>query len=169
MLNDPASINLAILPWARAQRGLSVETLAEMVGVSPEAIHGCEQGSRGLSLSDVRVLANRLKLPYGYFWLGHTPTEPPISPEAYDRIIEQRVGGLTALGRLVARIGNRPHLHAIAAHPIPELVDLCLETRHRDGHTRLEVYELAKRLGGLTFIPLTPREVELLVAGFESY
>jgi len=64
----------ALLEWARTRAGLSVEELAEKVGVKPETAEHWEEAGE-LTYVQARKLAAKTHTPFGYLFLSKPPVE----------------------------------------------------------------------------------------------
>ena len=76
-----ANINPEILKWARKRSSLSVEELAEAVKVTAETLRAIERGKQSPAFKKAQLLATKLHIPFGYFFLPSPPDDTPPLPD----------------------------------------------------------------------------------------
>jgi Zn-dependent peptidase ImmA (M78 family)/DNA-binding XRE family transcriptional regulator len=72
---DEAYITGEVLKWARERRGLSQPQLAKLLKVSTEHIEQWEAEATHPLFGRAEKLAERLKIPFGYFFLSNPPPD----------------------------------------------------------------------------------------------
>lgn len=70
-----AHINPATLQWASTRSGVGAADLAKTFGKPPEAIEEWFEGSSAPTFKQAQVLAKRLRVPFGYFFLSQLPED----------------------------------------------------------------------------------------------
>ena len=63
-------ITPAVIRWARERNQWSPHELADKVSVKEEVLNAWEQGDLRPSFSKAKVLAKKLRIPFGYLFLG---------------------------------------------------------------------------------------------------
>ena len=71
----PALIEPALLKWARASAGLTVEEAAKKLGQTPERLAAWEEGEEQLSVAQLRDAARIYKRPLAVFHLPEPPRD----------------------------------------------------------------------------------------------
>lgn len=71
----PALIEPALLKWARASAGLTVEEAARKLGQSPERLTSWEEGDDQLTIAQLRDAARIYKRPFAVFYLPEPPRD----------------------------------------------------------------------------------------------
>src|SRR5271168_1104579 len=80
-----AEVEPAILAWARASAGMSIEEAAQSLQTKPERLVEWEQGERHPSMAQLRKMAAAYKRLLSDFFLPEPPREDPI-PHDFRRL-----------------------------------------------------------------------------------
>lgn len=80
-----ALVEPAILVWARASAGLSVDEAARSLQVKPEKVVAWERGTANPSMSQLRKMATTYKRLLSDFYLPEAPLEDPL-PHDFQRL-----------------------------------------------------------------------------------
>lgn len=76
-----ALINPQILSWARARAQMSEDALSAGIGVKVEKVISWEDGNANPTFAQAQKLANKLHIPFAYFFLAQPPVEPIPIPD----------------------------------------------------------------------------------------
>ncbi len=74
-MTTEAFINRDILRWALEREHLTTEAAAERVKVKPERLAAWENGAKRPTFVQAKNLAQKLNIPFGYFFLSARPSE----------------------------------------------------------------------------------------------
>jgi len=80
-MSTPAYINRQIVEWARKRAGLSVERLADSLGVNNSNVEAWESGTQRPTFGKAEALAKRLRIPFGYLFLSTFPVDDVPLPD----------------------------------------------------------------------------------------
>jgi len=86
------SCNPLMLTWAREEVGYSIEQAAKAIGISPDALVAAEAKEHFLTLNQLRRMAEKYDIPFGYFYLSEPPYKKSYSPVPDFRIEPGLVG-----------------------------------------------------------------------------
>ena len=74
-MTTEAFITPAVIRWARERNQWSPHELADKVSVKEEVLNAWEQGDLRPSFSKAKVLAKKLRIPFGYLFLSTPPSD----------------------------------------------------------------------------------------------
>ena len=119
-----AYVTASVVAWARERADLSVEQVADRLGVKPDQVAAWEVGHARPTLRQAEEMARTLHVPFGYLYLSSPPKEEVALPD-------------------LRTIANRP-----LTDPSPELVDVTQDAlRKQDWYREYRVAEGAEPLG----------------------
>lgn len=72
-----ATINPAMVTWARGIRGMPIEVAAKKSGISIKKLQAIENGEARPTLNQLRSIAKLYRKPTAFFYLEQTPALPP--------------------------------------------------------------------------------------------
>lgn len=84
-MRQEALINHDVLHWARIRSGLEPETVAHGITSDTKKLIEWEEGEARPTIGQARKLANRLHIPFGYFYLSEPPDEKVPIPDLRTR------------------------------------------------------------------------------------
>ena len=76
-----AQISPNIITWAQERSGTTYESLAKSLHTSPNRIELWTEGEDQPTLRQARLLANALRIPFGYLYLTSPPHDDPPLPD----------------------------------------------------------------------------------------
>jgi Zn-dependent peptidase ImmA (M78 family) len=92
MVSIKTSNNHNMLEWARDEVGYSIEQAAEAIGLSVMRLKAAESGDNPLTLKQLRTVAEKYGIPFGYFYLTKPPYKNSFKPVPDYRIEPGFVG-----------------------------------------------------------------------------
>lgn len=75
-----ASNNSHMLTWAREEVGYTLEQASVATNISTAILSAAEAGEHKLTLNQLRVLAEKYEIPFGYFYLSNPPYKKTFKP-----------------------------------------------------------------------------------------
>lgn len=72
--------NHKMLEWARDEIGYTIEQASEAVGLPPATLRAAELGEHQLTLGQLRNIADKYDVPFGFFYLSEPPYKKSFKP-----------------------------------------------------------------------------------------